>query len=109
MSDTLIKYVKANVTYTLEECVNKKKLLKPVSENIWIGHKEGEATCVLRNHAVGMYPYPSWGMVIPYNGAVNLETYWDQAEIALHPEAWNDYVNAGTITSEGEFIVPTKA
>lgn len=65
-------------------------------ESIWV--LRGTDYVVLQNTAVCFMPFPSWGVVLPLTKPLD--------GLELHPEAWDQYLERGTIDPEGNFIVP---
>ena len=62
------------------------------TENIWI--KRDSDKCYLQNHALNLYPYPSWGLELPYSSNIDIaelrgETPEDGI-LVLHPEAFSN-------------------
>lgn len=95
------KYVKAQVDYPLEGLEMTKKHLQPVPESIWAKLSPDGKSLILQNHAVGLYPFESWGMIIP-------RTTYDLLELpenrVVHPEAWDAMIEAKIIDEEGNYI-----
>lgn len=77
------------------------------SESIWVAHDEENKVMYLLNHAINMYPYPSWGMELPlatkYDiGSIRGESA-DETEFSVCPEVYYSMKEAGFIGENDEF------
>ena len=74
-------------------------------ENIWVKRFNGYS--VLQNHAINLFPFESWGAIIPsVNGEFDLNGIRESMVLELHPEAYDEYVKQSIIQPDGTFIVP---
>lgn len=72
-------------------------------ENIWV--KRFTDYAVLQNHALNLFPFESWGVIIPSTGSTyDLRNIVEASGLELHPEAWEEYVKAGIINDDGSYI-----
>lgn len=103
-----IKYIKSSHTDPLKVGEMGKMMLTLTgegSESIWV--KRFSDYSVLQNHAINLYPFESWGAVIPSVGdEFNLADIRESMVIELHPEAYDEYVKQSIIQEDGTFIVP---
>jgi hypothetical protein len=113
-----MKYIKGTQDYEIGENANLIKfnlICKGESEGIWA--VQGPDTVTLQNHALCFYPFPSWGVVLPSknppgNNRERIDvtelrgTSPDKTVLTLHPEAWKQYLEHGTIDEDGNFIIP---
>jgi len=119
-----MKYVKGTQTYSLDldnktaPTTKANIICDGEVEGIWI--KQGDGEVVLLNHALAFYPFPSWGTIIPSTRDTKDKS--DKREriditalrgyspadtvLTLHPEAWDQYIEQGTMDAEGNFIIP---
>lgn len=101
----MVKYIRGTQTSKIEEGVQGKMRLHindEDPENIWI--RTCEDGIVIQNHAFNLYPFSSWGAIVPKDG--NLISIRESMEITLHPEAYDEYLKQGIIDAEGNFILP---
>ena len=86
---------------------------RPVSETPWA--KQGPDYVVLMNNAITFAPLPSWGLVLPSTDpdgdiieTINVKDMCgecpEDADLTLHPEAWNAMHEAGAIDEDGAYI-----
>lgn len=119
-----MKYIKGTQTYSLsyEDKTAPTWKVNLVcdgeSEGIWV--KQGDKEVVLLNHSIAIYPFPSWGIIIPSTRDASDESDIreviditklrgdspDNTVLTLHPEAWDQYIEHGKIDAEGNFIIP---
>lgn len=95
-----MKYFKGTQTEKLEDGVLGKLLLTDQGinpEGIWVKRFSGYS--VLQNHCIALYPFNSWGMILPTDGkSYDLPLAID---IILHPDAWQEYLENNLIDENG--------
>ena len=102
-----MKYVKADVTYKMEDLEQTKTLLgdgDPCNENIWVLKTPDGKGYVLQNHAVAFFPFESWGSIIPANVIRNVSSLRESGVLTLHPEAWDSYIENKVIDENGNLL-----
>ncbi len=106
-----MKYRKGSQTEKLEDLhlckIN--LVMNGDQEGIWV--KQGADYVVLQNHAVHFWPCHSWGVVLPSNNppgemreTIDVSHMKPSDGLELHPEAWDQYVEHGTIDTEGNHL-----
>lgn len=102
-----IKYIKSTHSDPLEGGVMGKMRLSVNGENvenIWVKRFDGFS--ILQNHSINLFPFESWGAIIPSVGSeFDLHDMQEKYVIELHPEAFDTYVKESIITPDGEYIV----
>lgn len=108
-----MKYLRGKQTWKLEEGKLEKARLysykedgsADTAENIWVIRYNDEM--VLRNDSIA-FMYHSWGMVLPNQPMLDISYLRkippEEAEFEIHPEAWDEMLEAGAISSEGDYI-----
>ena len=102
-----MKYKKANLTSKSETYKRSKMLLtdgEDFTENIWVGIIPDSNEVMLLNHALGFYPFESWGAILPYKNPFNFIETAEKQELTLHPEAWDALLERKIINEKGEYI-----
>ena len=109
-----MKYLRGKQTWKLDEGkLGKARVYsynedgsEDTAENIWVIRYNDEM--VLSNHSVAFMPYYSWGMVLPNQEILDISYLRkippEEAEFEIHPEAWDEMLEAGAISSEGDYI-----
>jgi hypothetical protein len=107
----MFKYHKGQQTESLEDIpLSKVNLVQDGDiEGPWV--KQGPDYVVLQNHAVCFLPVPSWGTVLPSRNppgerreVIDVSHLKPADGLELHPEAWDEYLDRGTIDAEGNYI-----
>lgn len=79
---------KSKVTITFKENGNSN------GEGIWVAEDKENNLMYLLNHAVGFYPFPSWGMELPLKKEIDLMSYrgktFEDTKYTLCEEAYNN-------------------
>ena len=105
-----MKYVKGEQKDTIESGeLGKMRLVVDGedTENIWVRRLPNDKVSVLQNHALNLYPFSSWGTIIPSIGSqFDLKEMRDKFQLELHPEAYDGYLEQGAIDKDGNFIPP---
>jgi len=108
-----VKYIKGDQTYKLEDLPLLKINLRADGEQEGIWVRQAESEVVLQNNAICFYPLHSWGAVFHSRNPkgdlrevidvteIRGEGPWD-LELTLHPEAWDAFLERGTINEDGE-------
>lgn len=47
----------------------------PIPESIWVAMDEENKKMYLLNHAIAMFPYPSWGMELPLQKSIDINNH----------------------------------
>jgi hypothetical protein len=106
----MVRYSRAEVALTeaqFEEISNSKMRLTDgddMPENIWI-KRLPDGRVSLLNHALGLYPFPSWGSVhTPVNGEIDVEPMKnaEPSIIELLPWVFDEMVSTGMLSEAGE-------
>lgn len=79
------------------------------TETPWIKRFEGIDEVVLVNEALAFVPYPSWGAILPNVHKFNFLAMLETEQLTLHPEAFDQYVKAGSIDEQGNYLLPIGA
>jgi hypothetical protein len=110
-----MKYLRGKQTWKLEEGkLGKARLYsynedggEDTAENIWVIRYKDEM--VLRNDSIA-FMHHSWGMVLPNQDMLDISYLRkispEEAEFETHPEAWDEMLEAGAISPEGDYIEP---
>lgn len=112
-----MKYIKGTQTYSIEDDgglpIQKIRLVDEtgVGEGIWV--RQAPTEVVLMNNSLATFPFPSWGAILPSKnppGNKREEILAPKREVGmqltLHPTAWDQYLKAGAIDGDGNFIPP---
>lgn len=78
------------------------------AENIWVAKDEENKVMYLLNHALNMYPFPSWGMELPLRssfdiGEIRGETP-DDTEFSVCPEVYKAFKESNALDDNNEVI-----
>lgn len=108
-----MKYEKADLSYSMESCVQGKIRLhdnESFAETPWVARSEGADHAILLNHALMFLPYVSWGAVLPTTQiSFNPLDILEKGVIQLHPEAWDAYIQNKVIDEQGNYLLPIAA
>lgn len=108
----MVKAIKSTVNFPIDEKNLSKISLRdeqPPNENIWVIRSPDGKYAVLRNNALALYPFPSWGSVHDISkGYIDVSALKkaDPSEIQFHPNHWDDMIKQGVIDDTGKFLFP---
>lgn len=106
-----MKLTKSTIEKPINEMVKGKCSLSCDGEveNIWVAKDEESGKMFLLNHAVCIFPLPSWGTELPLGDSFDITEMrgpgFDDTKLTLHKEAF-DYLNEkGMIKEDGELDI----
>lgn len=111
-----MKYIKAQTDSKIADLPTGKIRLHDKGEDYetpWIAIDKENNKCYLLNHALHFYPFPSWGMELPYSESDNVPSV-DVSSIkgdspanavwTIHPEGFEGITEGKKLEEDGSYI-----